>query len=124
MAGSGRAMVCMEITGEGENMKKQTYQYAESPFNVSRREFITIGGIIIALLALPAVWIRSGIAKRNSYIRARTKGLYTDDTQSKVRVSHGNTAVAKMYTDFAQHPLSEISEELFHTHHYINRRAA
>lgn len=103
-------------------MEKETYQYEESPFYVSRREFITIGGIIIALLALPAVWIKSAIVKRNNYIRVRIKGLYKDDINSKVRVSHGNTAVAKLYRDFAGHPLSEISEELFHTHHYINRR--
>jgi len=103
-------------------MKKQSYSYVESPFLLSRREFVTIGGIIIALLALPAVWIRSAIAKRNEYVRARIQGLYKDDVQSKVRVSHGNEAVAKMYKEFAKHPLSEISEELFHTHHYINRR--
>jgi len=102
-------------------MSKNIYNYEENPLYVSRREFITIGGIIIALLALPVIWIRSAVAGRSNYIKARTKGLYSDDIQSKVRVSHGNTAVMKMYQDFAGHPLSEIAEELFHTHHYVNR---
>ena len=102
-------------------MQDERYQYEESPSYVSRREFITISGIVIAILAIPAVWIRSAVIKRNGYIRARINGLYKDDTGSKVRVSHGNGGVAKLYRDFAGHPLSEVSEELFHTQSYINR---
>jgi len=82
---------------------------------------MTISGIVIAILALPAVWIRSAVAKRNSYIRARISGLYKDDAGSKVRVSHANNGVARLYKDFAVHPLSDVSEELFHTEHYIDR---
>jgi len=102
-------------------MKEERYQYEESPSYVSRREFITISGIVIAILALPVVWIRSAVVKRNSYIRARISGLYKDDVTSKVRVSHANSGVARLYKDFAGHPLSEVSEELFHTEHYIDR---
>lgn len=102
-------------------MKEKTYQYEENPSYVSRREFITISGIVIAIFAIPSIWVRSAVVKRNSYIRARIKGLYRDDTESKVRVSHGNGGVAKLYSDFAGHPLSEVSEELFHTQSYINR---
>ncbi len=102
-------------------MKDKRYQYEESPSYVSRREFMTISGIVIAILALPAVWIRSAVVKRNGYIRARIGGLYKDDAGSKIRVSHANSGVARLYTDFAGHPLSEVSEELFHTEHYIDR---
>ncbi|HOO89597.1 MAG TPA: iron hydrogenase small subunit [Syntrophales bacterium] len=102
-------------------MKEERYRYEENPSYVSRREFITISGIVIAILALPAVWIRSAVVKRNSYIRARINGLYKDDTSSKIRVSHANSGVTKLYKEFAGHPLSNLSEELFHTEHYIDR---
>jgi len=37
-------------------MENNEYQYTENPFYVTRRQFITISGLVIALLALPAVW--------------------------------------------------------------------
>lgn len=102
-------------------MEERKYQYEENPSYVSRREFITIGGIVIAILALPAVWIKSMVVKRNNYVRARINGLYKDDTGSRIRVSHKNSGVATLYKNFAGHPLSEVSEELFHTQDYVNR---
>jgi hypothetical protein len=103
-------------------MKKtdQQYTYVDSPFLVSRRSFFAIGGVVAAAVAFPSVWMRAVIKRRTEYIRARAKGLYLDDNNSSVRVSHANTSVMKMYDEFAGHPLSEISEELFHTT-YINR---
>jgi len=100
--------------------KKQGYQYTENPFCVSRRQFITISGIIVALMALPAVWLRMAVSSRNDYILARTKGLYKDDMQAKVRVSHANKVVAQYYRDFGGEPLGKLSEELLHTQ-YVNR---
>lgn len=100
--------------------EKQEYQYIEDPFSVTRREFLTIGGVIAALTAAPAVWVRSRIVKRNDYVRARAAGLYQDDRISEIRVSHENSAVMNMYREFAGHPLSEVSEELFHTR-YVDR---
>lgn len=100
-----------------------SYEYIESPFVLSRREFIAIGGIIVALLALPAVWVRSALINRNHHIQARTKGLYKDDVISKIRQSHENPAVMKLYRDFAGKPLSPVSEELLHTK-YVNRTKA
>jgi len=38
---------------KGAIMNRPTYDYTENPGNLSRREFLTIGGIVIALLALP-----------------------------------------------------------------------
>jgi len=101
-------------------MEKKDYQYTENPFSVSRRQFITISGIVIALLALPAVWVKGMVSSNNAYIQARTRGLYKDDKKSSVRVSHANKAVAQYYRDFVGKPLGELSEELLHTH-YINR---
>jgi ferredoxin hydrogenase small subunit len=104
-------------------MENKGYQYTENPFNVTRRQFITISGIVIALFAIPTIWLRSLILSRNDYILARTKGLYQDDEKSKIRVSHANKAVATYYKDFGGAPLSELSEELLHTK-YINRTKA
>jgi ferredoxin hydrogenase small subunit len=100
-----------------------SYEYIESPFVLSRREFIAVGGVIVALLALPAVWVRSALINRNYHIQARTKGLYRDDVTSKIRLSHENPAVMKLYRDFAGKPLSPVSEELLHTK-YVNRMKA
>lgn len=101
-------------------MENKEYQYMENPSSLTRRQFITIGGIVIALLALPTIWITSLVSRKNDYILARTKGLYQDDVKSKIRVSHANRAVAKYYEDFGGKPLSERSEELLHTK-YIDR---
>ena len=101
-------------------MENKRYDYTENPFNVTRRQFITIGGIVVALMVLPTVWIKELVSNRNRYILARTKGLYRDDEKAKIRVSHANQAVAGYYRDFGGKPLGELSEALLHTK-YINR---
>lgn len=104
-------------------MRKETYQYEENPFNVSRREFLAIGGALAALSAIPAVLVRRMALKRNEYIRARAAGLYKDDLIAKIRVSHANQGVSMLYKDFLGAPLGEISEELLHTR-YVDRTRA
>lgn len=104
-------------------MSDQNYKYIENPLQVTRREFITITGIVTAFLALPTIWIKSVAASNNDYIKARTKNLYQDDIQSKIRVSHANKSVARYYQEFGGKPLSHLSEELLHTK-YINRMKA
>ncbi|HOG12194.1 MAG TPA: iron hydrogenase small subunit [Smithella sp.] len=101
-------------------MEEKSYQYMENPLHVTRREFITIGGIVIAFLALPAVWFKSIATSNNQYIQARTKGLYQDDEKSAVRVSHANQSVMRYYKEFGGEPLGHLSHELLHTG-YINR---
>lgn len=101
-------------------MSEQKYQYTENPFAVTRREFITITGVIAAFLALPAIWIKSVASSNNAYIQARTQGLYVDDVKSTIRVSHANTAVNRYYKEFGGEPLGHLSHKLLHTH-YINR---
>ena len=104
-------------------MSDKPYEYIEDPFCVTRRGFLTISGALLALTAIPAAVVRHMAVKRNDYIRARTAGLYMDDTNAKVRVSHANQGVTKLYQDFLGTPLSEISEELLHTR-YIDRSRA
>ena len=101
-------------------MKNNDYQYIENPLHVTRREFITIGGIVVAFLALPAVWIKMATSSNNNYIQARTNGLYKDDEKSLIRVSHANKSVSCYYKEFGGEPLGHLSERLLHTK-YINR---
>jgi NADH-quinone oxidoreductase subunit G len=52
----------------------------------------------------------------NDKIReARMKCLYQDDIDAKVRSSHENPMVIKLYEEFLEKPLSEKSEKLLHT---------
>jgi hypothetical protein len=96
------------------------YEYVEQKTEVSRRAFLGILGVAGAAL-WSGLYIATDIFQdRNKYIKMRAKGLYRDDTISKVRQSHNNKAVSAMYRDFAQKPLSPLSETLFHTH-YIDR---
>lgn len=101
-------------------MENKNYQYIENPLHVTRREFITISGVIVAFLALPAVWIKTLTSANNNYIQARTKGLYKDDEKAAVRVSHANKSVITYYKEFGGEPLGHLSEELLHTK-YIDR---
>lgn len=105
------------------NQRKRPYDFFENPFVLTRREFVIIGGILIALLILPAVWLRSALVNRSNYIKARIRGLYQDDVSSRIRLSHENPAVARFYREFAGQPLGPVSEELLHTT-YVNRTRA
>ncbi len=51
-------------------------------------------------------------------IRAkRTRGIYTDDERAKVRCSHQNPDIIKLYDDFLGAPLSDKAHKLLHTHY-------
>ncbi|MBN1617075.1 MAG: iron hydrogenase small subunit [Spirochaetales bacterium] len=50
----------------------------------------------------------------------RAAGLYTDDEQSDIRVSHKNPNVQAIYSEFLKEPNSEKAHHLLHTH-YIKR---
>ena len=99
-ASLGLEIATVIVNEEEKTMSTEPYQYIEDPFNLSRREFLTIGGALLALSALPAIVVRRMAIKRNDYIRARTAGLYKDDTISKIRVSHANQGVTRLYQDF------------------------
>ena len=48
---------------------------------------------------------------------ARTKGIYTDDERSVLRMSHLNPMIDKIYKEFLGAPLSEKAHELLHNHY-------
>ena len=60
------------------------------------------------------------VSKEDLIRKNRIKGLYNRDDKVKVRFSHENPDIIKVYKDYLINPLSEISEELLHTT-YIDR---
>lgn len=50
----------------------------------------------------------------------RAAGLYSDDANSKVRVSHKNASVLAVYSEYLKEPNSEKAHHLLHTH-YVKR---
>lgn len=96
------------------------YDYTEKPIEISRRAFLGVLGIAGAVLWTGAYIATDLIQDRTKYIKMRTQGLYADDRKSKIRQSHNNPDVMRMYKDFAGKPLSHLSEELFHTS-YVDR---
>ena len=57
----------------------------------------------------------------DTYRQKRASVLYQEDVNQKVRQSHNNPDIKKIYADFLGHPLSELSEKLLHTHYDSNR---
>ena len=56
-----------------------------------------------------------------TYRQKRASVLYAEDVNQKVRQSHNNPDIKKIYADFLGHPLSELSEKLLHTHYVSDR---
>lgn len=52
--------------------------------------------------------------------QARVAGIYQHDSEMTLRTSHENSEIKALYEEFYGHPLSELSEELLHTH-YVDR---
>ncbi len=50
--------------------------------------------------------------------KKRAAGLYKDDAESKIRCSHENPFVLKLYKEFLGKPLSEKSHHLLHTEYH------
>lgn len=97
-----------------------SYDYVEKAVKVTRREFLGVLGVGAAVLWTGAYVTTDLVQDRSKYIKMRAKGLYQDDTKARTRQSHNNAAVGDMYKKFADKPLSQLSEELFHTK-YIDR---
>ena len=60
------------------------------------------------------------ITKEDETKKNRIANLYQRDNSQKIRFSHENPDIIKIYEDYLNSPLSKLSEELLHTH-YINR---
>ncbi|OGW81492.1 MAG: ferredoxin [Omnitrophica bacterium RIFCSPLOWO2_12_FULL_44_17] len=72
----------------------------------------------IEVMACPGGCIGGGgqpYMVKDSVRIARTKGLYADDEKSKIRCSHDNPFVQKLYNEFLGKPLGKKSHELLHT---------
>ncbi|MEG0165144.1 [FeFe] hydrogenase, group A [Anaerorhabdus sp.] len=52
--------------------------------------------------------------------KARIESLYKDDEKSKIRYSHENVELKKLYEEYFSEPMSELAEQLLHTS-YIDR---
>jgi iron only hydrogenase large subunit-like protein len=47
----------------------------------------------------------------------RAKAIYQDDSDKKIRCSHQNPYVKRLYKEFLGKPLGEVSEKFLHTHY-------
>ena len=56
-----------------------------------------------------------------TYRAKRASVLYSEDERQKVRQSHNNPDIQKLYKDFLGEPLSELSHKLLHTHYNSKR---
>lgn len=95
--------------------------YVEKPASaiISRRTFLKILGVIIAVTALGVYKLTDIILQRNKYIKMRQKAQYRDDLrvrqQFSLAASYQNPMIKRFYSEFARHPLSEVSEAVLHT---------
>ncbi len=53
----------------------------------------------------------------NEMRKLRSAGIYSDDETKKIRYSHENPYVKKLYEEYLKSPLSEKSHKLLHTHY-------
>ncbi len=77
----------------------------------------------IEIMTCPGGCVAGGgqpIGTNVDLIKARSKALYTIDSTEKIRMSHENKSIQRLYKEFLGEPLSHKSHELLHTH-YHNR---
>ena len=55
----------------------------------------------------------------NAVYTNRASGLYSIDENKKIRKSHENPDIKKIYKDFLGEPLGKISHRLLHTHYHV-----
>ncbi len=78
----------------------------------------------IEVMACPGGCIGGGgqpIPTNKEILKKRMNAIYLNDKQKKIRKSHENPAIKKIYNEFLKHPLSHIAHKLLHTK-YINRK--
>ncbi len=62
--------------------------------------------------------IKPPISDQKEVIQKRMQSLYVDDNSSEIKCSYQNKDIQKIYQDFLNKPLSDLSEELLHTSYY------
>jgi NADH-quinone oxidoreductase subunit G/NADP-reducing hydrogenase subunit HndD len=79
----------------------------------------------IEVMTCPGGCIAGGgqpLSVSQSAVRARMKTLYEIDADARVKTSHGNEGVKKLYREFLGEPLGEKSHRLLHTHYHTRNR--
>jgi NADH-quinone oxidoreductase subunit G/NADP-reducing hydrogenase subunit HndD len=74
----------------------------------------------IEVMTCPGGCINGGgqpIGADPNAVRARMQALYKIDQTEKIRVSHRNPYVVRLYDEFLGKPLGEKSHRLLHTHY-------
>jgi len=80
----------------------------------------------VEMMACPGGCIGGGgqpKSNRIGYLQDRMKSIYEIDTDKKLRKSHENPAIIKIYEDYLGKPLSHLSHELLHTT-YTSKKAS
>lgn len=79
----------------------------------------------VEVMACPNGCINGGgqpISQEKPMASKRGKHLYSLDENSKIRYSHENKDVQKLYKEFLGEPCSKLSEKLLHTKHIADKR--
>lgn len=74
----------------------------------------------IEVMGCPGGCIAGGGQPRSElrdFSQKRSEGAYSEDESKKIRKSHENPAVARLYEEFLLEPLGSKSHELLHTHY-------
>lgn len=53
-----------------------------------------------------------------SILKARTKAIYSEDSEKVIRKSHENPYIIKLYKEYLGKPMSEKAHHLLHTHYF------
>lgn len=80
----------------------------------------------IEVMACPGGCIGGGGQPKSSkpgYLEKRMEAIYNIDKSSKIRKSHENPAILKLYEDYLGKPLGHLSHELLHTHYKDNSKS-
>jgi NADP-reducing hydrogenase subunit HndD len=76
----------------------------------------------IEIMACPGGCIGGGCQPlhhgNSKILKARAKAIYQEDEGKKIRKSHENPYIIKLYEEFLGKPLSEKSHKLLHTHYF------
>lgn len=80
----------------------------------------------IEIMACPGGCIGGGgqpyIHGDTSILKARQKAIYQEDAGKKIRKSHENTYVQKLYAEFLGKPMSEKAHHMLHTHYFDRKK--
>lgn len=80
----------------------------------------------IEVMACPGGCIAGGGQPRGSYLsptkQTRAEAIYAEDESKKLRKSHDNADIQKLYKEYLLEPLGHKSHELLHTHYTARKK--